>query len=162
MTSDMQDARFEDGGEEALRLLAYDAEDLQVLSTLTQDAVFPGSEMKWEPVKRRFSLLLNRFRWEDAAAAKARGRAPERVQAVLSVSDVLKVQSQGVTRGEDAILSLLSIGFVPGEDGTGTVELTLAGDGAIRLEVETLDVTLQDVTRPYLAPSRHIPEHPEK
>ncbi len=73
MASEMEDARFEDGGEEALRLLAYDDEDLQVLSTLTQDAVFPASEMSWEAGKRRFSLLLNRFRWEDAQAAKRAG-----------------------------------------------------------------------------------------
>lgn len=161
MASDMQDARFEDGGEEALRLLAYDAEDLQVLSTLTQDAVFPASEMSWEPGKRRFSLLLNRFRWEDVQAADARGRNVERVQAVLAVSDVMKVRSQGVSRDGDTILSLLSLGFVAGDDGTGMLELTLAGDGAIQLEIEALDVTLQDVTRPYVAPSKHTPEHPE-
>ena len=34
-----------------------------------------------------------------------------------------------------------------------------AGDGAIGLDVETLDVTLKDVTRPYVAPSRKIPDH---
>ncbi|MDA5093788.1 DUF2948 family protein [Aliiroseovarius sp. KMU-50] len=157
----MHDARFEDGGEEALRLLAYDQEDLQVLSTLTQDAVFPASEMSWEAGKRRFSLLINRFRWEDMQSAQTRGRDVERVQSVLSVSDVQKVRSQGVSRDADTILSLLSISFEAGEDGTGVVELTLAGDGAIQLEVETLDVTLQDVTRPYLAPSKHTPEHPE-
>ncbi|UWQ05384.1 DUF2948 family protein [Aliiroseovarius crassostreae] len=161
MTSDIEDARFEDGGEEALRLLAYDTEDLQVLSTLTQDAVFPASEMSWQAGKRRFSLLLNRFRWEDLEAAKLRGRAVERVQAVLSVSDVMKVKSQGVSREADTILSLLSLSFTAGEDGTGVVELTLAGDGAIQLEVETLDVTLQDVTRPYIAPSKHTPGHPQ-
>lgn len=155
------DARFEDGGEEALRLLAYDDEDLQVLSTLTQDAVFPASEMSWEAGKRRFSLLLNRFRWEDRFAADLRGRAPERVQAVLSISDVMKVKSQGVLRDADTILSLLAIRFTPGEDGMGVLELTLAGDGAISLEVEALGVTLQDVTRPYLAPSKHTPEHLE-
>lgn len=157
----MQDAKFEDGGEEALRLLAYDAEDLQVLSTLTQDAVFPASEMSWEAGKRRFSLLLNRFRWEDAPTAKTRGRDVERVQSVLSISDVMKVKSQGVSRDADTILSLLSLSFAAGEDGTGALELTLAGDGVIQLEVEALDVTLQDVTRPYLAPSKHTPEHPE-
>lgn len=160
MTHEIADARFEDGGEEALRLLAYDTEDLQVLSTLTQDAVFPASEMSWQAGKRRFSLLLNRFRWEDLEAAKLRGREVERVQAVLSVSDVMKVKSQGVSREADTILSLLSLSFTAGEDGTGVVELTLAGDGAIQLEVETLDVTLQDVTRPYIAPSKHTPEHP--
>ncbi len=156
-----QDAQFEDGTEQALRLLAYDVEDLKVLSTLTQDAVFPASEMSWQVDKRRFSLLINRFRWEDAQLAEARGRAPERVQSVLSVSDVLKVKSQGVSRDADTILSLLALTFVPTQDGMGTLEFTLAGDGAISLEVEALDVTLQDVTRPYIAPSKHTPEHPE-
>jgi hypothetical protein len=35
----------------------------------------------------------------------------------------------------------------------------LAGDGAIALAVETLDVALRDVTRPYLAPSGKVPAH---
>ena len=35
----------------------------------------------------------------------------------------------------------------------------LAGDGGIRLTVEALEVTLKDVTRPYVAPSRHVPKH---
>ncbi|MEJ2021177.1 MAG: DUF2948 family protein [Maritimibacter sp.] len=155
------DARFEDGGERPLKLMALDADDLQVISALAQDAVFPGSEMKWEPRRRRFSLLLNRFRWEGVEPAAARGRPAERVQSVLAISDVEKVQSQGVNKGEsDLILSLLSISFEPGEDGIGRVILTLAGDGAIALNVETLDVVLQDVTRPYVAPSKHRPEHP--
>ncbi len=56
-------------------------------------------------------------------------------------------------------LSCGAIGFAPGTDGMGTLTLTLAGDGAIALEVETLDLTLRDVTRPYLAPSGKAPDH---
>ena len=111
---------------------------------------------------REFALLLNRFRWEDAEAAAKRGRAVERVQSVLVFGDVLKVQSQGVEKGDpDTVMSLLSISFEPGEDGTGRIVLTLAGDGAIALDVETIDAKLQDVTRPYVAPSRKTPDHPE-
>ncbi|GKY88114.1 DUF2948 family protein [Sinisalibacter aestuarii] len=157
-----EDARFEDGGDTPLKLMALDAEDLAVISALTQDAVFPITEMTWQPARRRFALLINRFRWEDADKA-ARGRRPvERVQSVLAVSDVQKVQSQGVDRGEkDLVISLLSISFEPGEDGTGRVIFTLAGDGAIALEVEALDVVLQDVTRPYAAPAKRAPRHPQ-
>lgn len=158
----VDDARFEDGGERPLRLLAMDAEDLQVISALTQDAVFPVTEMTWQPRRRRFALLLNRFRWEDRDKAAARQRPAERVQSVLSFADVEKVQTQGVDRADrDVILSLLSVSFEPGADGTGRVHLTLAGDGAIALDVEALEVILEDVTRPYVAPSRHVPEHPE-
>ncbi len=156
------DARYEDGGEAALRLKALDDGDLQILSSLVQDAVFPITEMSWQKRPRRFALLLNRFRWEDLQAAEQRHRPVERVQSLLVVGDVMKVSSQGLERDDkDTILSLLSIGFEPGEDGTGQVILTLAGDGTIALAVEALDVTLRDVTRPYAAPSKRTPEHPE-
>jgi len=151
------DARFEEGAEAPLNLGALDPDDLQVISSLAQDAVFPATEMAWRPRERRFALLLNRFRWED------RGRdrhGPERVRTVLAVDNVLRVSSQGFDRNDtDLILSLLSVTFEPGEDGTGAVLLTLAGDGAIRLEVEALEVTLKDVTRPYRAPSGRVPDH---
>ena len=157
-----EDAKFEDGGEKPLRLRAEDAEDLQVISALTQDAIFPITEMKWEASRRRFSFLINRFRWEDKALAELRGRAVERVQSVLAFDDVMKVSSQGVERAEsDMVLSLLAVEFEAGEDGTGRVVLTLAGDGALALDVEAVSVTLQDVTRPYIAPSGKAPDHGE-
>jgi hypothetical protein len=153
----VDDAKFEDGAGQPLRLKALDADDLQVLSALAQDAVFPGNEMRWTPSDRRFAVLLNRFRWEDKGA-----NPPERTQAVLVIEDVMGVKSQGVTKGDkDTILSLLSVSFEPGEDGTGRVILTLAGDGAIACDVEALEVVLRDVTRPYVAPSRKAPSHPE-
>jgi hypothetical protein len=154
-----EDARFEDAHEAPLHLKALEAEDLPVISALVQDAVFPITELRWEPKKRRFALLLNRFRWEDRGP---KGRAPERVRALLVVDDVTGVATQGIDRqAKDTILSLLSLAWEPGEDGTGRLVLTLAGDGAVALTVECLDVTLKDVTRPYAAPSKRTPGHPE-
>lgn len=156
----MADATFEEGGEAPLNLGALSGEDLQVISSLTQDAVFPVTEMRWQAGQQRFALLLNRFRWEDSDAAEARGRAYERVQSLLVIDNVLKVSSQGIDRSDgDVILSLLEVSFEPGEDGTGHVLLTLAGDGGIRLAVEALEVSLRDVTRPYQAPSGKAPGH---
>lgn len=151
------DARFEDGREAPLNIGALDAEDLKVISALSQDAVFPASEMKWMKSEGRFALLLNRFRWEDAPGT---ARPPERVQSVLVFSNVQAVASQGVSRSEDGtVMSLLSIEFEPTQDPSGHVILTLAGDGALRLRVEALDVMLKDVTRPYVAPSKRKPDH---
>jgi len=156
----MADATFEEGGEAPLNLGALSAEDLQVISSLTQDAVFPVTEMRWQPGQHRFALLVNRFRWEDSDAAKTRSRAFERVQSLLVIDNVLSVASQGVDRSDrDVILSLLEVGFEPGEDGAGHVLLTLAGDGALRLAVEALEISLRDVTRPYQAPSGKAPGH---
>ncbi|SLN25267.1 DUF2948 family protein [Ruegeria meonggei] len=158
----MTDASFHDGREAPLNLGAQDDDDLQVISTLTQDAVFPITEMTWRPSERRFGLLLNRFRWEDKDAATSRNRPFERVQSVLVFDSVLSVSSQGVDRSDkDMVMSLLSVDFEAAEDGAGQILLTLAGDGAIRLSVEALDATLKDVTRPYQAPSGQAPHHPE-
>ncbi|WP_394198582.1 DUF2948 family protein [Litoreibacter albidus] len=156
------DARFEDGAERPLRLKAEGSEDITVLSALAQDAVFPMSETTWKPTQRRFAVLLNRFRWEDLPAAKRLGRDVERVRAVLAFDDVTKVTSSGLDRNDpDLVLSLLSITWQPSEDGAGRFELTLAGDGTIALDAECINITLQDVTRPYIAPSRKAPNHPE-
>ena len=101
-----------------------------------------------------------RFRWEDRVEAERVGRAYERVRSLLVVEDVRKVQTMGFDRGDkDLVLSLLSMDFTPGEDGTGRLTLTLAGDGAIALDVEALEIRLDDVTRPYRAPSGKVPHH---
>ncbi len=92
-----QDATFEEGHETPLNLGALDAEDLKVISALAQDAVFPISEMRFQARKRRFALLLNRFRWED----KGRERhGPERAQSLLVFDNVLHVASQGLDRSD--------------------------------------------------------------
>lgn len=155
----MIDARFEDADETPLRLVATDAEDLAVVSSLVQDAVLPVTEMRWQPGLRRFALLLNRFRWEDQAGVTGR-HAPERVQALLVIQDVRHAATTGFDRREkDLVLSLLSMDFAPGEDGTGRLTLWLAGDGAVALDVECINVALRDVTRPYRAPSGAVPRH---
>lgn len=153
-----EDARFEDGGETPLALRALDAGDLKVLAALVQDAVFPAGEMRWDRRARRFALLLNRFRWEQAG----RRTPPERVRALMVIRDALRVSSQGVPQDDpDLVLSLLTLEWHPGEDGTGRIVLVLAGDGAVAVDVEAMDVTLNDVTRPYAAPSGKAPDHPE-
>lgn len=153
----MADARFEDGATRPINLVARDGDDLAVLSSLVQDAVLVAGDLRYSKSKRRFALLINRFRWEDGV-----GRTPERVRSLLVIEDARSVQGQGIDRKDpDLVLSLLAIGFAPAEDGTGVVTLTFAGDGALALGVEALEITLKDVTRPYLAPSRRVPKHPE-
>ena len=156
----MADARFEDGEIGPLNLVARDAEDLQVISALVQDAVLTGADLTFQKSKRRFACLINRFRWEDEAAATASRRPYERVRAMLVIEDAAAVKSQGIDRGDpETVLSILSLAWEAGEDGTGALTLVLAGDGAVRVEVEALEVTLHDVTKPYVAPSRMKPAH---
>ena len=154
-----QDARFQDGDDAPLRLMAQDARDLQVLASLAQDAVFPITEMTYAKRQHRFALLLNRFRWEDSPAAARTGRPFERVRSLLVFETVLSVRSQNLDRGDTAaVLSLLSVGFTPNDQG-GAVEIVLSGGGVVLLEVEAIEATLTDVSRPYRANSGQAPAH---
>lgn len=156
MTPPTSDASFADGREGPLRLRAVDAEDLRIVSALVQDAVFSAADMRLIRRGRRFAVLLNRFRWEHGATR------PERVRAMLVVQDVMAAATAGFEPGQgDTVLSLLSLDFTPGPDGTGRLTLTLSGDGAVQLDVECLEVGLWDVTRPYAAPSGRAPAHPD-
>jgi Protein of unknown function (DUF2948) len=158
----MTDATFEDGAEKPLRLKAEDADGVPILSALVQDAVLTMADMKWEPRARRLALLVNRFRWEDRDAAEKRGRAYERARSLLMIGGALSVASSGIDRADrDMVLSVLALTWAPAADGAGVVTLTLAGDGAIEVRAECLDLTLRDVTRPYRALSGHVPKHPE-
>jgi len=159
-----QDASFEDGAENPLRLLAADPSDVSVLSALVQDAVAQTSDMVFERKKRRFALLLNRFRWEDADGAKKRERPFERVQSMLAIDGVSNVASQGIDpRDKELVLALIAVEFVPhgdADDPGGRINLIFSGDGALALDVECVEMQLKDVSKPYAARAKDAPSHP--
>ncbi|WP_405405069.1 DUF2948 family protein [Paracoccus sp. Ld10] len=156
-----EDARFADADPRPLALRAEDEDDLRILSSLVQDAVLTGTDVSHDRQARRLSLLLTRFRWEDATDARTQGRDYERVRAVLVIGDVMRVVSDGVGRDADTVLSLLAIRWQAGEDGTGRLSLDFAGDGTIVADVECINLDLRDVTRPHRAVSGKAPQHPE-
>ena len=146
-----------------LRLTAETADDLAVMSALLQDAVARTGEVAWMPRRRRLAMLLNRFRWEDLAAAEREGRPYERVRACLLFDGVLGVRGRGIDpRDRAATLSLLRIDFAPepreGAAG-GVVTVSLAGGGEIALEVECIEARLIDTSRPWAARTRAAPDH---
>ena len=155
-----QDAGFNDALDRPLNLGAQDAEDLQVISSLTQDAVLTVDDLKWSRAERQLVFLLKRFRWEDVELAKQQGRDPERVQSLLVIQNATGLASQGIDRKQaDIVLSLMSLEFSGAVDGVGDLILTFSGDGALKVQIDGFDVALRDVTRPYVAPSKQVPNH---
>ncbi len=132
-----------------LRLLAEDAEDLNVISAALQDAVAKVGDLSFEAGPRKFTLGLNRFCWERGAKAQVR------VRTALQFSAVLGVKAKGVMMGDpEAVVSVLAVAFegaADAEDPSGAVHLKLAGGGDIRLEVECIDAVLADVSEPWAA-----------
>ena len=154
------DAGFNDALDRPLNLGAQDAEDLQVISSLVQDAVLTVDDLKWNRAERQLVFLLKRFRWEDIELAKQQGRDPERVKSLLVIQNATGLASQGIDRKQaDVVLSLMSLEFSGAKDGVGDLVLTFSGDGALKVQVDGLDVALRDVTRPYVAPSKQVPNH---
>ena len=156
-----RDARFADADpDQPLAIRAEDADDLAILSALAQDAVLTVGDIAWDTRARRLALLVSRFRWEDAEAARAEGRPFERVRALLVVGDARRVRHDGIDRSDPGtVLSLLGVDWQGAEDGTGTLMLNFAGDGTIAVDAECVSVDLRDVARPHQALARAIPRH---
>ncbi|MEM7544168.1 MAG: DUF2948 family protein [Pseudomonadota bacterium] len=146
------DATFEQGGERAIRLRAESSEDLTVISSLVQDAVGKTGNVHYAPRRRRLSLLLYRFRWEDKPRADREKRTPERVAAALTIDDCIRVRSAKIDpRDREKVLNLLSLSFDGGEDGTGLLTLTCSAGASLQAQVECVNVGLVDLTRPWAA-----------
>jgi hypothetical protein len=136
-----------------LRLLALDADDLAVISAALQDAVAQVGDFEWDARGRRFTLALNRYRWEAPNALLG-----ERVRAGLQFGSVLAVKSRNLRREpKEAVVELLAVSFEAGEAPGGEVRLAFAGGGDVLLTVECVDAALADVSAPW--PTSSTPAH---
>ena len=139
------------------RLLAVDADDLNIISAACQDGLCKPIDLVYEPRRKRFRVELNRFRWE--ALETGNSAKGERVRSVLAFDGVLSVKARGLPpREADLVLSLMSVEWTPDKEPPGGhIRLMFAGDGEMRLEAECLDATLVDTSQPW--PTRNRPEH---
>lgn len=138
-----------------LKLMAEDAADLEVIAAAAQDALVRMRDLSFDAKARRFTVQMNRFRWETAD-----GAGPfERVRCALAFEGVLGVKSRKLRReANEALASILSLSFVPDADPPGgIVQVVLAGGGELSIAVECLDAVLIDVGPAWTTPRR--PDH---
>lgn len=142
-----------------LKLIALDDEDLSIIAAHLQDAVLRIEDMAYLKAERRFAIVLNRFDWSDATKAADRGERFVRRRSGVRFEHVSSAQVQGLDlTKKDQVLSLLTLTFEAGrEPPHGTVTLTFAGGGAVRLAVECVEAALTDLGAAW-ATSRK-PEH---
>ncbi len=134
----------------ALKLLAEDAEDLEVVAAALQDAVLKIGDITWEAKARRLTLQVNRYRWG--------AEEPDRVRAAIQVGSVLGVQARRLRRSaSEAVVELLTLAFEPGESPGGRLVFRFAGDADLAVEVECIDLVLADISAPWAAKSE--PRH---
>jgi Protein of unknown function (DUF2948) len=119
-----------------LHLLVQSDEDVPALSALVQDAAVWRADITYDPVARRLILLMARYCWED--------KSPTRSRAALRIDHVFAVQQRGLD--QPRVLDLLSITYDEPH-----MHLIFAGSAALRLQVETIDMTLDDFGEPWQA-----------
>jgi hypothetical protein len=139
-----------------LKLRAFDADDLQVISAATQDALVAIKDIGWFPDEKQLALVVNRFRWEAPADADG---AWSRTHAALVFHQVDTVRHIDLPLAEpDRILELLSLDVESADTDKATVLLRFAAHRTIRLEAPKLLCHLEDLGDPW--PTRWRPDHP--
>ena len=135
-----------------LKLLANDAADLKIVASALQDAIIRVGDIRFDPVGRSVTLRASRYRHEDAR--------PSRILTGLRIDGVERLQSAAFDRSQaDSYAVLLDIIFEITDAPSGQLTLQLAGGGALRMQVEALDLTLADAGEEKRAKSR--PDHGE-
>ena len=152
-----------------LKLRAHDAEDMDVLAALLQDALVPLPDMSYRKGDKRFVFVANRFLWPqagkdapsapppqegDAAFEDAEDPPPfERANCGVCFDRVTAVKFKGMpAKARDEILSLLTIKAEP-----RAITLIFAGEAMIRLEVSAIRCHLEDLGEVW--PTRWQPQH---
>ena len=137
---------------ELLKLVAFDQEDLAVLSAHLQDAIVKTGDLTFLADQHRFVLVMRRFEWEAPADEKRRRLSG------LHFERVLRVRTRNIEREQaDEALDLLAVSFEPGEAPSGQVTLVFAGDKAVQLDVECIEAQMKDLGPVWAAGER--PSH---
>jgi|SRR5215470_13873646 len=127
---------------EALKLIALDRDDLEIVSTHLQDAVTNVGDVLWRPRDKRVVIALNRFDWE----AQNDGGQFQRRRTALRFERVSCCKCRNVSCGDkDQVLNLLAVEFNESDAPAGVVTLTFSGGAVLRLEVECLECELADL-----------------
>lgn len=145
---------------ERLKIRAQTVEDIEVLSAIVQDGIVRLGDVHYDKKERRFVLLFNRYRWEGKRKGLFKRTPKERVRAALRFDFVDRVQSNTTLPDEkDDVLELLAIQSETSGNDNSVTQLTLIFSGgiSIRLTMEVIDATLDDLSAPW--PAKSEPRH---
>lgn len=129
-----------------LRLIAFDPDDLAVVSAHVQDARVETQDIVWRQAEKRLVVGLHRLDWEQTLSGEA---VPGRLIAALRFDRVLACKSRNINLAAPLTpLDLVGIEFYPAKAAQapgGSVVLMFARGGMLRLDVECLECALTDL-----------------
>jgi hypothetical protein len=143
--------------QDLMKLIAFDRDDVEVISTHVQDAVLKACDILWRPAEKRCIIALNRFDWEACCHQEP---CYQRRRTALRFDRVLSCKCRSVDPvAKDAVLNLLAVEFNETSAPAGTVTLFFSGGGVLRLEVECLECELADLGPAWT--TVRCPDHPD-
>lgn len=126
-----------------LKLIAFDADDLAVISAHVQDSRVQVIDIVWRQADKRLVVGLTRPDWDDTLEGHD---TPGRLVSALRFERVLACKSRNIDHDQgEAMLDLVGIEFYPGEAPGGTALLMFRDGAAVRLDVECLECSLTDL-----------------
>ena len=146
-------------GDTLLKLAAFDADDLTVISAHLQDSVLTVRDIEYMRRQQKLVMIVKRFDWESAEERRA---TYKRRLAVVQFARVQSVRCRNIQQdSKDGVLMLLTVGFEPGENPAGAIVLTFAGGGIMRLEVECIEAVVEDLGPEWETPRKPVHEKGE-
>ena len=144
-----------------MQLRAASTEDVEVLSTLLQDAIIPGEDMTFDRSGHRFVMVANRFCWDRPAVAGVTSDtgAPvyERQLCGIRIHGVERIQAAGMPSSRRGrLFNLLAITAETTTEGA-RVELLFSGGVSIRFDVNSLSILAEDFEEGH--PTPNMPSH---
>jgi len=146
---------------QTLKLLAQDAEDVQVMSAVLQDAIAPVCDMTYRPAEKSFVMVVQRFMWDCLQVREVPANDPDpdgsccydRVNCAVDVAGVESVQFMAINPNDPAaMLDLLTMTF-EGDH----LDFVFAGGGKLRLKLANWRLSMQDFGESW--PTTHCPRH---
>lgn len=145
---------------QTLKLIAKDAQDIQVMAAVLQDAIAPVADMAYRAAEGTFVMVVQRFCWDCGGADETPAdqdepplRVYERVNCALDIQGVKSVQYAGIDPMAPAgLLDLLTMTLE-----AEVLTLIFAGGGKVRIKLEDWQIRLRDFGESW--PTTHCPRH---
>lgn len=117
-----------------LKLIAFDTDDLAIMSVHLQDADLRAGQMAWLPREKRFAFVCDRSTEIGPLRCGVHFDRVTRVERLKMPDDAA------------APLRLIGVTFAAGVAPAGQIGLMFEGGGALRLTIECIEAAISDLT----------------
>ena len=149
--------QLQNHADDAISLRCKRVGDLEVISSLLQDALVSNIDLHFEKTENSFLFIANRFCWE-AVTKNLKEKSFYRVLSGINIQNVLSVKHQNfIQHKEDQTALFYNLLTIRYDSGKNELTLLFSRNVSVKLIVLKLDIFIRDVAKPY--PTTQIPEH---